>query len=135
MIERITSHSERVVVGSSPTVELLITLEKTMSDELTSRISEKREQIRKLENELSHLIQSCTHECLNSYAGESYCVICRRGFGWLCKESPDKVCHYYSNDKMVELINGKLVPIPSDHDPKYETDDACIYCGEPEERK
>lgn len=55
--------------------------------------------------------------------------------GWLCPESPDQICHYHSTNGHVKMMDGTLVPIPTDHDPLYETPDSCIFCGQPEERK
>jgi len=59
---------------------------------------------------------------------------------WYCPDSIDHHCHYYTerDDKgyYVELVNGdKLYKLPEDHDPDYETDDDCIFCHDPEERK
>ena len=63
------------------------------------------------------------------------CLICEGGFGWRCKKSPDSVCHYSSQDGKVELLDGTKVDVPEGHDPKYESDDGCIFCGMPDERK
>jgi len=66
------------------------------------------------------------------------CPTCKSSFdkdGWYCEPSPDKRCHYYSRDGKISLRNGNTVDIPTDHDPEYETDDCCIFCGDPDERK
>lgn len=67
------------------------------------------------------------------------CSDCGEYFGWRCKESPDSVCHYYTRDGEVKLINGsidkELYKTNPDYDPDYESDDICLYCGHPEERK
>jgi hypothetical protein len=56
--------------------------------------------------------------------------------GWDCPASPDKKCHYYTTkEKKVVLNDGRVVDPPKGHDFEYETDDSCIFCGEPEERK
>lgn len=55
--------------------------------------------------------------------------------GWYCKLSPDNVCHYFTIDGRVQLIDGNLISAPYEHDEEEETYDACIYCGEPKERK
>ena len=59
--------------------------------------------------------------------------------GWWCDKSPDNSCYYYSDEKdgsrIVELCNGTEVALPKELDPEYETDDCCLFCGEPEERK
>ncbi len=65
----------------------------------------------------------------------AHCLICNEGFGWRCKESPDGVCHYFTEDGKVELITGELVSPPPEHDVEYESDDDCLWCGLPDERK
>lgn len=65
----------------------------------------------------------------------AYCPVCSMGFGWRCRKSPDGVCHYESDEGLIELIDGRSVPIPAKHDPDYETSDSCIFCGAPDERK
>lgn len=55
---------------------------------------------------------------------------------WDCEVSPDGKCHYYTNDSgKIELYTGAEVDPPEGHDPKNESDDWCIFCGNPEERK
>lgn len=72
------------------------------------------------------------------------CIDCGQHFGWRCKKSPDGVCHYFTDPrgKAISLINGKQhlindpqFPLDGTYDPEYETDDCCIFCGHPEERK
>ncbi len=63
------------------------------------------------------------------------CEICDSDLGWRCPDSPDLACHYYSENGFVKLINGEQVPIPEDHNPKYENSDSCIFCHSPDERK
>ena len=55
--------------------------------------------------------------------------------GWECKNSPDGVCHYYSNKGTVHLNNGDAFKLPDDHDKEDESEDCCLFCGQPEERK
>ena len=55
--------------------------------------------------------------------------------GWDCPNSPDGECHYYSHDNKVALNNGALHVLPINHEKDDETEDMCIFCGEPEERK
>ena len=82
------------------------------------------------------------------------CAICGIGFGWWCPDSPDHACHYFTvgspraswcddylpdddtaeNQGKVKLLTGEFVTSP-EHDPKYETDDRCLWCGQPNERK
>jgi hypothetical protein len=56
--------------------------------------------------------------------------------GWDCPESPDKKCHYFTNEAgKVVLKKGVEVDPPQGHDSDNESDDWCIFCGAPEERK
>lgn len=103
------------------------------------------------EQEYQRLRASCKHELLPvltdrmkaelrkaSYASWKYgtasCDICREGFGHRCPDSPDTVCHYFSDDGFVELITGVKVAV-GDPDSDNETEDSCLYCGYPLERK
>ena len=63
------------------------------------------------------------------------CLICGGYHGWRCKESPDGVCHYFSKDGKVQLLGNRECDVPIDHDGSGESDDWCIFCGMPEERK
>jgi len=73
------------------------------------------------------------HDPIYDDYGYAICEICNHNFGWSCSESPDKTCHYFSKDGKVTLIDGTTVDVESDED--YETEDCCIFCGQPEERK
>lgn len=80
------------------------------------------------------------HEHWTWGADNAFCEICEKDFGWRCPDSPDTVCHYYtkeSNGKLVvELVNGVELPFTKEgHKPDFETDDVCLFCGAPEERK
>lgn len=112
--------------------------------ELKELIKAENLEIRKHGQALHELKEDCPHplpkiskkqwdEEDGSISG--YCPICGRDFGWRCPESPDGICHYHSDDGLIELIDGRSVPIPKDHNPDYETSDACIFCGDPDERK
>ena len=61
----------------------------------------------------------------------AFCGICDAYFGWRC---PDTLCHYFTINGRVELIDQTKVDAPLGHDPNHETEDSCIYCGKPEER-
>lgn len=106
--------------------------------------AERLAKIKELRDEASRLADECPHEfrplapkelAVEWMSVGSYCQGCGQSFGWRCKESPDGVCHYFSEDGMVELINGNKVSVPANHDADYETDDCCIFCGMPDERK
>ena len=68
------------------------------------------------------------------------CTQCNKYYGWRCKKSPDGVCHYFTQPK------GKSVPLidgtydnkkfkTKNYNQEYETEDLCLYCGHPDERK
>ena len=66
----------------------------------------------------------------------AYCAICDKSFGWYCANSPDHICHYFSKDGKITLIDGTNVQKPVDSPDKgHQSEDWCLYCGEPEERK
>ena len=92
-----------------------------------------RESIVAAEQHLSALLEQCPHSIVKD---EGHCAICEKCYGHWCPSSPDSVCHYYTNEhNKVELINGQQVDCPDSHDVEYETDDSCIFCHQPEERK
>jgi transcription elongation factor Elf1 len=102
---------------------------------------------------LNHLRDGCPHrfppltksELKDKwFSASARCDVCGKSFGWRCNASPDETCHYYSQEidgvRVIELIDGRLVPVSeipnlADHDPESETDDYCIFCGQPDERK
>ena len=63
------------------------------------------------------------------------CLKCGQGRGWRCKESPDSVCHYRSRNRCIKLLGGALYALPDDYDDSNESDDWCVFCGLPDERK
>jgi hypothetical protein len=80
------------------------------------------------------LISSCNHSVVN-YHDCAQCVICEEIFGHWCSNSPDHACHYYTDFGEIVLVDGSRIAAPLEHDVEYETDDSCIYCMDPEERK
>ncbi len=90
-----------------------------------ARIKELRKELRGLEKECEHKVDK-----------DGKCLGCGQGFGWPCPDSLDGVCHYYTEDGMIHLIDGREVPSPTKvKDRRYESDDQCVFCGEPSERK
>lgn len=84
--------------------------------------------------------------------GHTWCADCGEDFGHYCPDSPDHACHYFSEDGLhVKLFTGEIVRKKLDeYDPdniwdnivtvnndcmRYETDDTCLFCGAPQERK
>lgn len=107
---------------------------------LENHIDNLEHQLETAREELSYIrLKGCRHE-IENIAGHASCSACKLELGWYCKDSPDHHCHYYSTDngKSVELSTGEKVPNPGfeeDYEPLYETDDNCLFCGEPDERK
>jgi len=108
------------------------------------QIRNHEKEIERLYGELEILRNSCVHvfadlkkKDLNDewMSVNAICTSCGKYFGWRCKISPDFICHYKSTNGQIELINGEKIPTQLDHDPEYESDDCCIFCGDPEERK
>jgi len=80
------------------------------------------------------VIKQCPHEIIQE-GSLARCSICGMYFNWYCQESPDHVCHYYSRNELIELVDGSAIPVSKNHDPDNETDDECMFCHLPEERK
>ena len=110
--------------------------EMTPEDRL-AKIQEHRDEITKLTDECRHVFKPLTEKQLGDkwMSVSSVCLGCGQHFGWRCKKSPDGVCHYFSEDGKIELIDGTNVPVSEGHDDQYETDDTCLFCGMPDERK
>lgn len=107
---------------------------------------------------------TCPHDLVFGHS-HPMCTICDFGknyedlTGWYCPDSPDHTCYYQSecdlkygffetwknltaeekesrlNQRYVTLLTGLKHMLPSDHDWRHESDDWCIFCGAPEERK
>lgn len=129
---------------------------KVIEPELTSEqqqlkfeLTNIRTQIKDLTKQKWALEQQCTHTApllkknrFNDY-GSGSCVVCGIFLGWLCPDSPDRICHYFSCEQDgvhgVQLFEGKgFYPLPDldeDYDPDWETYDMCLFCHQPEERK
>lgn len=75
------------------------------------------------------------HEHSLSEAG---CAVCGTSLTWDCPESPDGYCHYvteWGSDTKVLLRDGTTVELSEPTPRQYQTEDACLFCGEPDERK
>jgi hypothetical protein len=110
-------------------------------------LEETREQLKRMEG-------SCPHVIITTGTGQgARCEICGKHFGWLCPESPDRVCHYEAR-KIQGIhvrywswigIHGMRHELPKEKVEKYirpikdetyyDDEDCCIFCGHPEERK
>lgn len=100
-------------------------------------VKQHRDAIQELTEQCPHDFQPLTEKQLADkwMSVGAVCTVCKEDFGWRCKESPDGVCHYYTDDGKVTLIDGRVVDPPADHDCKSESSDWCVFCGHPEERK
>lgn len=97
--------------------------------------------IDRLRQRLKDLLSKCTH-CIVDQFDDALCEVCDRVFGWWCPTSPDHCCHYTTESvtkdgevkRYVQLFKGdKDFNFPKEnYDP--ESDDCCLYCGEPKER-
>lgn len=122
---------------ASKIIELPHTEEqKTFLEELL-RLKKK---LKKAKAKYEEFKKDCKHSIAYNHCetfgdGSAWCSVCGEHFGWYCPDSPDHGCHYDSYQGMVELSDGTKVPVPKYHDADYETDDDCIFCHQPNERK
>jgi hypothetical protein len=93
---------------------------------------------------LHKAITPCLHPSTINKGESHYCTECKSyvGDGWWCPSSPDNHCYYFtdfgSRGTIVVLADGTNFDYrgyDEDHDPEYETDDCCLFCGQPDERK
>jgi len=74
-------------------------------------------------------------------SGFAKCKKCKDDLGWYCKSSPDHRCYYFTEVEdetgrlYVELLDGSRSYMKKDHEQEYETDDCCLFCTLPDERK
>ena len=128
----------------------LVGFGKELLKELTPEEKRLKEQIAEARAQIAEarsLIAKCEHSrVIKSPTDSAKCAICDKRFGWFCESSPDNVCHYFSDNGEIDLINGETVSLPESHDeganPGWmgglddgESYDWCIFCGDPEERK
>jgi hypothetical protein len=90
---------------------------------------------------IQHFEDILTDECLHELSGDGGFASCKKScgkydFGWHCKDSPDKQCHYYAfdyDDKTgILLANGQVHELKPR---KCESSDSCYFCCEPSEKK
>lgn len=81
---------------------------------------------------------TCQHPRIR-YDGFVSCMDCYHTLGWLCEsdKSPDRCCHYYTYEfpgvgNGILLNDGSIFKMAKS---KHETSDACLFCGEPQERR
>jgi hypothetical protein len=133
------------------------------AEDLRTQIENAKKEIKEAEDNLKYLRRQCKDhkfvelnekdiEALRtkpwkvSYKKSSaVCSICDEDFGWRCPDSPDGACHYYTgegkdgdNRRVVILSNKTYYYMDESYsleDSYDETDDCCLFCGFPEERK
>ena len=94
-----------------------------------------------LQQQIEDARATCTHAIAYEEDGRSWCEVCGEDFGWACPKSPDHTCHYFSErvtpgmEPHVKLHNGGIAYLSSDHYEEDETDDCCLFCHDPNERK
>lgn len=84
--------------------------------------------------------RDCQHSVLKQSGESMVCANCNKGFGWHCPDSEDNLCHYYSDfdkdgKRFITFKDGTVKYLPEDHDSADETEDSCIFCQAPDERK
>ena len=74
---------------------------------------------------------------VHSYS-DAGCEVCGTIRAHSCPESPDGYCHYRTvvgSSSTVLLRDGTTVELDEPVEPKYQSDDICFFCDEPDERK
>lgn len=99
--------------------------------------------------QIKEIKKHCPHQLtefkLTNDSSIAKCEQCDSELGWWCPDSPDRICHYYTEmgkddfegRRVVELYNKTQVQYA--HKPGQsidsESEDACLYCGKPTKRK
>lgn len=111
-------------------------------NQLSKEMAEAQGRYHQLKAKCVHVIGYTIDHLFGDDEGDTYCTLCHYHFGHYCPESPDHTCHYFTEDGKIKLVTGVEVDVPKDHldedgkyDPNWETDDSCLFCGSPEERK
>jgi len=116
-------------------------------EELKAQIDFSRAELEQAKRAFQELTSKCEH--VNVKSGSSVvCSVCgEHAYGWYCPKSPDKHCYYFTEIpeedeegtqefeefRFVRLRSGELFKL--DAPTESESDDWCIFCGQPEERK
>ena len=107
---------------------------------LRTKIAGLRSAIEYLKEHLTELVENCPHSIITGEIGEeAKCFICKEPLGWRCENSPDGVCHYRTREQngihVVDLITEFAIHnMPPDYDNSHESEDECLFCGQPEKR-
>lgn len=110
--------------------------------ELKFRINAWMERARHDELDALHRrLAPCKHPTTSKKEESHYCQQCKSyvGEGWWCPDSPDHHCYYFTEEgfesRYVVLKDGTEYHFHKGHDAEYETDDCCLFCCQPDERK
>lgn len=111
---------------------------------LRKQLTEIQQNIAKIERNCKHRIVEVGAEPKYGWNGDAVCEDCNTSFGWWCSDSPDHRCHYFTHEVEAYLIKARAVELVDgtehilheyDGDTEYETDDDCVFCHMPDERK
>ncbi len=103
---------------------------------LTDKLAEIQKKIYDIKSNCRHIIEL--------KFDQAWCGDCNQYFGWWCPDSPDNTCYYHTYEVDAYLLTSRMVTLidGTEHilrdyegDPKYESDDDCVFCHDPEERK
>jgi len=137
-----TPDEETIVSRLTAPEEIDLFVDDYTKDEYITAIREHRAAIDLLRERYRELLDQCPHEIVQEGSwGGARCAICDQDFGWYCPDSPDHACHYFTESDdlgyYVVLNDGTVYRFPerTDTDKRCETDDSCLFCGHPEERK
>ncbi len=96
---------------------------------------------REFRNAINQIKSRCQHVIDKTKSDGTKCKICEESFGWYCPDSEDHSCHYFTeHDEVkdlfyVEMINKSKHYMDKMYSGVDETEDTCLFCGDPEERK
>lgn len=110
-----------------------------------------RRDLVEIQQKIGNIESNCKHNLIQfgaepkfNHEGSARCEDCDRYFGWWCPKSPDNMCHYHTykvegfllTARAVELVDGtEHILEDYDGEPRFETDDDCLFCHDPDERK
>ena len=133
------SNKNPKLIDSSSGLEPVYYLYKKNANELVDKF------LKELSIDTSDKSLGCRHEntaipspkALQGGYASKICADCGIDLGWFCEKSPDKGCHYFTEEntgkRFVRLANNDLIEVESD--PETETSDCCLFCQNPDERK
>ena len=86
-------------------------------------------------------VNGCLHKVLAFLDGSARCEMCGEHLGWYCKDSPDRLCHYYtdaaegSKTRVFRDLGGSYWEMWKDYNWQSEDGQLCIFCRKPKIRK